>query len=174
MNLSEPHIRNPIPFNVMILFHFSYVISVLGSQLASSPSMVVCSQPFSFFLYLFLCCLCCFCFFFSLLCNLNPTILDPWTLCKLWLSFFSLCAYWFRRKRKVCGEANSQHGGGILAWSFFFGWWGEVRMAIKNNKLRCSIHGNFPFLLYARAKKDTFTWLRNKCAANRVYQGFES
>lgn len=72
MNLSEPHIRNPIPFNVMILFHFSYVISVLGSQLASSPSMVVCSQPFSFFLYLFLCCLCCFCFFFSLLYNLTP------------------------------------------------------------------------------------------------------
>lgn len=115
-----------------------------------------------------------FLFLFFTFVQLNPAILDPWTLCKLWLSFFSLCAYWFRRKRKVCGEANSQHGGGILAWSFFFGWWEEVRMAIKNNKLRCSIHGNFPFLLYARAKKDTFTWLRNKCAANRVYQGFES
>lgn len=72
MNLSKPHIRNPIPFNVMILFHFSYIVSVLGSQLASGPSMVVCSQPFSFFLYLFLCCLCCFCLFFSLLCNLTP------------------------------------------------------------------------------------------------------
>lgn len=173
MNLSEPHIRNPVPFNVMLFPFFLHYIC-FGITTCKQSIHGGLLSAFQFFLVLISLLFMLFLFLFFTFVQLNPAILDPWTLCKLWLSFFSLCAYWFRRKRKVCGEANSQHGGGILAWSFFFGWWEEVRMAIKNNKLRCSIHGNFPFLLYARAKKDTFTWLRNKCAANRVYQGFES